>query len=61
MIEDLHTRYTQYQYSYCKLVEELARRREYAVAAAKIVKSMTLQLEALTEGTSPTRVNLGLY
>ncbi|GJE96586.1 autophagy-related protein 17 [Phanerochaete sordida] len=49
MIEDLHTRYTQYQYSYCKLVEELARRREYAVAAAKIVKSMTLQLEALTE------------
>ncbi|EKM58196.1 uncharacterized protein PHACADRAFT_116910 [Phanerochaete carnosa HHB-10118-sp] len=49
VIDDLHARYTMYQYSYCKLVVELARRREYAEAAAKIVQSMTLQLEALTD------------
>jgi len=52
VIEDLHARYTMYQYSYCKLVLELARRREYAEAASKIVQSMMLQLEALADGMS---------
>lgn len=52
MIEDLHTRYTVYQYSYCKLVVELARRAEYAEAASKIVRSMMSQLEALTDGST---------
>lgn len=50
VIEDLHSRYTSYQYSYCKLVVELARRRRYAEAAAKIVQTMTAQLEAMSEG-----------
>lgn len=49
VIEELHARYAAYQYSYCKLVVELARRREYAEAASKIVQSMTSQLEALTD------------
>lgn len=51
VIEDLHNRYTSYQYSYCKLVMELARRRRYSEAAVKIVQTMTAQLDAMTEGT----------
>lgn len=50
VIEDLQNRYTSYQYSYCKLVVELARRRRYAEAAARIVQTMTDQLDAMSEG-----------
>lgn len=49
-IEELHSRYTLYQYSYCKLVIELARRAQYAEAASKIVQGMMSQLDAMTEG-----------
>ena len=55
-VEELHTRYTRYQYSYCKLVIELARRKQYAEAAGKIVETMTAQLNALVEGQSLVEV-----
>ena len=49
-IEELYHRYTSYQYSYCKLVIELGRRRQYKEAAQKIVEGMMAQLDAMTEG-----------
>ncbi|KAI0951131.1 hypothetical protein AcW1_008249 [Taiwanofungus camphoratus] len=48
-IEDLHHRFTSYQYSYSKLLLELARRRQYRDAAENIVKGMITQLEAMAE------------
>ena len=53
VIEDLHIRYTSYQYSYCKLVVDLARRRRYVEGAAKIVQTMTAQLDAMAGGRRP--------
>ena len=49
-MEELYHRYTSYQYSYNKLVIELARRQQYCEAAKKIVDGMRSQLEAMTEG-----------
>lgn len=49
-IEHLRIHYTEYQYSYCKLVEELARRKQYKEAATKIVQGMASQLTAMVEG-----------
>ncbi|OBZ72535.1 Autophagy-related protein 17 [Grifola frondosa] len=48
-IDDLHHRFTSYQYSYNRLVLELARRRQYREAAQKIVEGMLAQLDAMTE------------
>ena len=48
--EELHHKYTSYQYAYNKLVLELARRRQYREAAQRIVSTMTAQLDAMTEG-----------
>ncbi|KIP04383.1 hypothetical protein PHLGIDRAFT_195388 [Phlebiopsis gigantea 11061_1 CR5-6] len=60
VIEDLHSRYTSYQYSYCKLVVELARRRRYAEAAAKIVQTMSDQLDAMAEEEREHRENFNV-
>ncbi|KAH8100023.1 autophagy protein Apg17-domain-containing protein [Cristinia sonorae] len=48
-IEDLHSRFTSYEYSYCKLLLELGRRRQYKEAAEKVVEGMLAQLEAMVE------------
>jgi len=48
-LEDLHHKYTSYQFSYNKLLIELARRRQYREAAENIVRGMMAQLEAMTE------------
>ena len=53
-LEDLHHKYTSYQYAYSKLVLELARRRQYCEAAQRIVTNMMAQLDAMTEGASAT-------
>ena len=49
-VEELHHRYTSYQYSYNKLVVELVRRRKYMEAATKIVQGMSKELKAMAEG-----------
>ncbi|KAI0783551.1 autophagy protein Apg17-domain-containing protein [Abortiporus biennis] len=48
-IEDLYERFKMFQYSYSKLLIEMARRRQYKEAAQKIVEGMMNQLEAMTE------------
>ncbi|KAI0749561.1 autophagy protein Apg17-domain-containing protein [Daedaleopsis nitida] len=48
-LEELHHKYTSYQYAYSKLVLELARRRQYREAAQRIVATMTGQLDAMAE------------
>ncbi|KZT22417.1 hypothetical protein NEOLEDRAFT_1071676 [Neolentinus lepideus HHB14362 ss-1] len=48
-LEDLNHKYTSYQFSYNKLLIELARRRQYREAAENIVRGMMAQLEAMTE------------
>lgn len=51
-IEDLYHRYTSYQYSYCKLVVELSRRRRYAETAARFVRDMTSKLQDMIDSMS---------
>ncbi|TCD70232.1 autophagy- protein 17 [Steccherinum ochraceum] len=48
-IEDLHVRFTSYEYSYSKLLLELGRRKQYKEAAEKVVEGMLSQLEAMVE------------
>ncbi|KAI0714454.1 autophagy protein Apg17-domain-containing protein [Cerioporus squamosus] len=48
-LEELHHKYTSYQYAYSKLILELARRKQYREAAQRIVATMTAQLDAMTE------------
>ncbi|KAI0693127.1 autophagy protein Apg17-domain-containing protein [Cytidiella melzeri] len=48
-IEELHHRYTSYQYSYNKLVVELVRRRKYMEGAARIVQGMSSELRTMVE------------
>ncbi|PCH42280.1 hypothetical protein WOLCODRAFT_152309 [Wolfiporia cocos MD-104 SS10] len=48
-VEDLHHRFASYQYSYNKLLLELARRRQYSDGVQQIVKGMVAQLDALTQ------------
>lgn len=48
-IEELHHRFTSYQYAYSKLLLELARRRQYREAADRIVQGMISQLDAMTK------------
>ncbi|KAI0087279.1 autophagy protein Apg17-domain-containing protein [Irpex rosettiformis] len=55
-VEELHHRYTSYQYSYNKLVVELVRRRKYMEAAMKIVQGMTKELKAMAEEEQQLRV-----
>lgn len=52
-IEDLHVRFTSYEYSYSKLLLELGRRKQYKEAAEKVVEGMLSQLEAMVEGEFP--------
>lgn len=49
-LEDLHSRFTSYEYSYSKLLLEIGRRRQYKEAAEKVVEGMLSQLEAMVEG-----------
>ncbi|TBU24040.1 autophagy protein Apg17-domain-containing protein [Dichomitus squalens] len=48
-LEELHHKYTSYQYAYGKLVLELARRQRYREAAQRIIATMTAQLDAMAE------------
>ncbi|PIL29794.1 hypothetical protein GSI_08000 [Ganoderma sinense ZZ0214-1] len=48
-LEELHHKYTSYQYAYSKLVLEFARRLRYREAAQRIITTMTGQLDAMTE------------
>ncbi|KAI0787917.1 autophagy protein Apg17-domain-containing protein [Fomes fomentarius] len=48
-LEELHHKYTFYQYAYGRLVLELARRRQYCEAAQRIVSTMMSQLDAMAE------------
>ncbi|KAI1797380.1 autophagy protein Apg17-domain-containing protein [Ganoderma leucocontextum] len=48
-LEELHHKYTSYQYAYSKLVLEFARRLRYRDAAQRILTTMTAQLDAMTE------------
>ncbi|KAH9838401.1 autophagy protein Apg17-domain-containing protein [Rhodofomes roseus] len=48
-IEDLHHRYTSYEYAYNMLLLELARRRRYREDAERLVKSMISQLDTMAE------------
>jgi len=49
-IEDLIRRFNAYRLSHSKLLVEIARRRQYKEAAQSIVRSMTAQLEAMSDG-----------
>ena len=49
-IEDLRDHFSAYQYSYCKLVAELARRKQYKDTIAKFVQSVASQLTVMVEG-----------
>ncbi|EIW57328.1 uncharacterized protein TRAVEDRAFT_169021 [Trametes versicolor FP-101664 SS1] len=46
-IEELHHKYTSYQYAYNKLVLELARRRQYREAAQRVVANTIAELDAM--------------
>ncbi|KAI9000558.1 autophagy protein Apg17-domain-containing protein [Trametes punicea] len=48
-LEDLHHKYTSYQYAYNKLVLELARRRQYREAAQRVVANMIAELDSMVE------------
>lgn len=52
-IEELHHKYTSYQYAYNKLVLELARRRQYREAAQRVVANTIAELDAMVAGQSP--------
>ena len=49
-LEELHHKYTSYQYAYNKLVLELARRRQYREAAQRVVANTIAELDAMVEG-----------
>ena len=49
-LEELHHKYTSYQYAYNKLVLELARRRQYREAAQRVVANTMAELDAMVEG-----------
>ncbi|KAI0635683.1 autophagy protein Apg17-domain-containing protein [Trametes polyzona] len=46
-LEELHHKYTSYQYAYNKLVLELARRRQYREAAQRVVANTIAELDAM--------------
>ncbi|KAI0768076.1 autophagy protein Apg17-domain-containing protein [Trametes elegans] len=48
-LEELHHKYTSYQYAYNKLVLELARRRQYREAAQRVVANTIAELDAMVE------------
>ncbi|KAI9061011.1 hypothetical protein FKP32DRAFT_1654906 [Trametes sanguinea] len=48
-LEDLHHKYTSYQYAYNNLVLELARRRQYREAAQRVVANMIAELDTMVE------------
>lgn len=49
-VDDLHHRYTSYQFSFDKLLLELGRRRHWHETAENIVRSTIRQLDDLAEG-----------
>lgn len=49
-IEDLHHRYTSYEYSFNLLLLELARRRRYREDAERLIQSMITQLNSMADG-----------
>ena len=51
-LEDLHNRYESYQTAFNKLLIEIARRRQYREAAEIVVRRMSQQLDAMTDGAS---------
>jgi autophagy-related protein 17 len=48
--ENLQARFVAYQLAYNKLLLEMGRRRQYAEAAARIVRGMVNQLDAMADG-----------
>ncbi|OSD06340.1 hypothetical protein PYCCODRAFT_1431344 [Trametes coccinea BRFM310] len=48
-LEELHHKYTSYQYAYNNLVLELARRRQYREAAQRVISNMIAELDTMVE------------
>ncbi|CDO77390.1 hypothetical protein BN946_scf184835.g12 [Trametes cinnabarina] len=55
-LEELHHKYTSYQYAYNNLVLELARRRQYREAAQRVVANMVAELDTMVEGPSLCKI-----